>query len=81
MTRQAFRIFERRPAPQPRAPGPFAAWVAERMAARGLTYGALARSSGVAPATVLRIVRGDREPLLSTAAALVRGLGERYVLE
>jgi transcriptional regulator with XRE-family HTH domain len=55
--------------------GDFAGWLREAMAARRLSTRGLAARSGIDHSTICRLTRGDREPSLATAVALLKVLG------
>jgi transcriptional regulator with XRE-family HTH domain len=54
--------------------GDFAGWLREAMAARRLTTRGLAARCGIDPSTICRLARGEREPSLATAVALLKVL-------
>ena len=53
----------------------FATWLKNRMEDRAISQRMLALRAGVSPASVSRLLRGERVPTLSTALALLRVLG------
>jgi transcriptional regulator with XRE-family HTH domain len=54
--------------------GDFAGWLRDAMASRGMSQRMLAALSGIDHSTVSRLVKGEREPGLGTALALIRVL-------
>jgi DNA-binding XRE family transcriptional regulator len=55
--------------------GDFAGWLRDSMAERGMTTRGLAMRTGINHSTISRLMRGDRDPSLATAIALLRVLG------
>jgi transcriptional regulator with XRE-family HTH domain len=55
--------------------GSFADWLRGRMAERGLTQRMLALRTGISHATISRLLKGNRQPSLATAMALLSVLG------
>lgn len=55
--------------------GDFAGWLRHEMAERGMTTRGLAMRTGVHHSIISRLMRGDRDPSLPTAVALLRVLG------
>jgi transcriptional regulator with XRE-family HTH domain len=55
--------------------GSFAEWLGARMLDRGVTQRMLAMRAGVSHATISRLLKGDRQPSLVTALALLSVLG------
>jgi DNA-binding XRE family transcriptional regulator len=54
--------------------GDFAGWLREAMAGRRMSQRMLAMRAGVSHATISRLLKGHREPSLSTALALMSAL-------
>jgi transcriptional regulator with XRE-family HTH domain len=54
--------------------GDFAGWLGEAMASRRMSQRMLAMQAGVNHATISRLLKGNREPSLSTALALISAL-------
>jgi transcriptional regulator with XRE-family HTH domain len=54
--------------------GDFAGWLSEAMAGRQMSQRMLAMRAGVNHATISRLLKGQRDPSLSTALALISAL-------
>jgi DNA-binding XRE family transcriptional regulator len=54
--------------------GDFSGWLRDAMAARDLSTRGLAMRSGIDHSTIYRLGKGDREPSLATAVALLKVL-------
>ncbi len=54
--------------------GDFAGWLREAMASRGISQRMLAVLSGIDHSTISLLARGERQPSLGTALALIRVL-------
>jgi transcriptional regulator with XRE-family HTH domain len=59
----------------------FANWLAGRLRERRISQRQLAARSGVNHSTICRLLRGERDPTLSTVCALARVLGWDALLE
>jgi transcriptional regulator with XRE-family HTH domain len=57
--------------------GDFAGWLRDAMAERGMTTRGLAMRTGIHHSIISRLMRGDRDPSLSTMVALLRVLGRQ----
>ncbi len=57
--------------------GDFAGWLCDAMAERGMTTRSLAMRSGIDHGTISRVMRGEQDPRLTTAVALLRVLGKQ----
>jgi transcriptional regulator with XRE-family HTH domain len=55
--------------------GDFAGWLRDAMAARRLSTRGLAARSGIDHSSICRLARGEREPSLATAVAILKVLG------
>ena len=64
--------------PQRIVDGDFGGWLRDAMRRRRLSTRAVAMRSGVNHTTISRLMRGAREPVLSTAIRLLRLLGREH---
>lgn len=67
--------------PQRIVDGDFGGWLRDAMRRRRLSTRAVAMRTGVDHSTISRLMRNAREPVLSTALALLRLLGRERPVE